>query len=308
MHTEQVLQFLKKRFPTISTVQFIGAGMFSQAFSFSTNQGDFIIRINQDDEDFRKDDYAHRHYASAALPVPKMVNIGQFSDSHYYAITQKCPGRTHNEMSITAANKILPGLFQTLHAIHSIDVSSRKKWGLLDTQGQGLFESWEAYLLSFYNQKFAFTWDFLYAETFLQRDVVEYLQQKIVDLLPYCAGKKHLVHGDFGFDNLVVSGKTITGVLDWAEAKYGDFLYDVAYLDFWSKDIRYGHRLKAWYRRQGHYVPHFEERIACYMLHIGLGSMAIDAITNNERGYIRTRERTLSVLKPGRRLPTDWTQ
>ena len=46
--------------------------------------------------------------------------------------------------------------------------------------------------------------------------------------------KPYLLHGDYGFDNVLVDQGKISGVLDWANAKYGDFLYDVAWLDFWS--------------------------------------------------------------------------
>ena len=46
----------------------------------------------------------------------------------------------------------------------------------------------------------------------------------------------------------------------------------------------------------------------CYMLNIGLGGMAIAAVQGDEKSYIRCRERTRSILKPGHRAASDWTQ
>ena len=127
-------------------------------------------------------------------------------------------------------------------------------------------------------------------------------------LLSYCPTERYLIHRDFGFDNVVADGARVTGVLDWAEFGYGDFLYDVAYLDYFSQNIPYG---ALWHERairQQRHVVHFEERMRCYMLNIGLHDMAIAATLDNERSYIRGHERTRSVLLPGRRAPTDWTQ
>lgn len=44
------------------------------------------------------------------------------------------------------------------------------------------------------------------------------------------------------------------------------------------------------------------------MLFIGLHSLVIAAIRNDERDYIRVRERMKSIFWPGRRAATDWTQ
>lgn len=185
----------------------------------------------------------------------------------------------------------------------------------MDRQERGQFASWPDYLRSFYNQKFAFTWSDLIKKTFLEKDVYEEEKDvyeesftKIQALLPYCPPEKYLVHGDFGFDNLLLDRQRVTAVLDWAEMRFGDFLYDVAYLDFWSKKIPYGDLWKISCETDGRPVPHFEERMVCYMLHIGLSSLATAAMTKDERAYIRARERMRSVLKPGRRSVTDWTQ
>jgi hygromycin-B 4-O-kinase len=306
---EMILALLKTLFADgVSSVSFIGAGMFSTAYSFCADRQPYILRFNKHEEDFLKDEYAYRRFASPRLPIPKLVRMGRFDEDTCFAVTERCEGSTLDKIDALTGRRVAPKLFEVLAELHGLDVSNVKGWGLMDARGEGRFESWEEYLLAFHNQKFAFTWPGLLAETFLERDVYEDLVERIERLIPYCSRQKYLVHGDFGFDNVTSDGRRITGVFDWAESRLGDFIYDVAYLDFWSKEIPYGDLWRDFARARGLDVPHFEERMVCYMLHIGLGGLAIAAITDDRRSYVRTRERTRSVLTPGRRSKSDWTQ
>jgi hygromycin-B 4-O-kinase len=289
-----VCQFLQEHFhKEVASVAFIGAGWFSQAFSFTAGGQGFIFRVNAYEEDFQKDAFAYHHFSSPVLPIPRVVRIGQFDDSRYYMITERCAGRNLNQMDTAAVRQIVPVLFETLDALHSVDVSGYTGWGLADTAGNGRFESWPAYLLSLYNQKFAFSWTELAAHTFLERDVYEAVLEGMKQLLPCCPPDKYLIHQDFGFKNVVFDGRRITGVLDWADYGLGDFVYDVAYPDYWSADIPYGALWRKYVASQGRDVPHFEERMRCYQLHMALHDMAVAALQGDEEDYIWSREHIL---------------
>jgi len=119
------------------------------------------------------------------LPIPRVIRIGQFDDSRYYMITERCAGRNLNQMDKAAVRQIVPRLFETLDALHNVDISGYSGWGLADAAGNGRFESWPAYLLSLYDQKFAFSWTELAARTFLERDVYAALYEEMKRLLPY---------------------------------------------------------------------------------------------------------------------------
>jgi hygromycin-B 4-O-kinase len=298
----QVGEFLQANFDKrVTTVSVIGAGMFSQAFSFMVDQQALIFRLNLSEEDFQKDAFAFQHFSAPTVPIPRVLRLGRFDDTRYFAITTRCPGQTLEAMDEGAVRTVVPKLFETMNAIHHTDVSGYKGWGLTDTTGTGRFASWTQYLLSFYDQKFAFTWPELIQQTFLEQEVYETFFKAMKHLLAYCAPEKYLVHGDFGFDNVLSDGQRITGVLDWADSRLGDFVYDLAYLDFWSRDIAYGALWQEYAAASGNRIPHFEERMRCYMLHIGLQGLAIAALTANKQSHVRIRERTRAVLQPGRR-------
>ncbi|MBD1846579.1 phosphotransferase [Cyanobacteria bacterium FACHB-63] len=106
------------------------------------------------------------------------------------------------------------------------------------------------------------------------------------------------MHGDFGFDNVMSDGQRVTGVLDWAESRLGDYVYDIAYLEFWSEDVCYKQQWQDWVRDQEIRLSlvNFEERLRCYMLHIGLEGLAIAAIQDDRADYAWIKARLQAIL------------
>lgn len=293
---EAVTQFLQLHFdPSIFDVVHIGAGMFSQAFVFKLAQEEFVIRLNPYEEDFLKDKFADQHFSNK-IPVPKMIACDRFDQNYYFAITETCPGRTLNVLEEQIVLEILPNLFEALLALHTFDTSSYTGWGLTNANGHGRFASWEEYLLSFYNQKFAFTWEELFDRTCMEQEVYEKYLSTLQHYLPFCVTDKYWIHGDFGFDNVMSHGKQITGVLDWAESRLGDFVYDIAYLEFWSKKIPYKKLWLEWAKCQRLSIANFKERMWCYGIHIGLSSLAIAAIQGDIGDYNQIKVRLESLV------------
>lgn len=297
--TALVAHFLQSQFDrSVSDVSLLGSGMFSQAFSFMLARQPFIIRLNAYQEDFQKDAFAHQHFSSSELPIPRMIQSGRFNELYYFAITERCTGMTLNDMEPQEIEQVLPKLFDTLLAIHTLDSSDYLGWGLTDASGQGRFASWQAYLLSFYNQKFPFTWKQLIQDTFMEQEIYDKALAMILKDLEFCFADKYWVHGDFGFDNVMSDGQQITGVLDWAELLLGDYVYDIAYLEFWSEDVCYKQQWQNWVKDREIDLSrcYFEERLRCYMLHIGLKGLAIAAIRNDPEDYVQVRARIQQIL------------
>jgi hygromycin-B 4-O-kinase len=291
-----ITNFLHFQFNSeVSEVALIGTGMFSQAFSFRLGTQEYVIRLNSYKEDFLKDAFADRHFASV-LPIPKMIFCGQLNQDYYFAITERCMGRTLGSLAKHSICQILPSLFDSLYALHFLDTSQYSGWGLTDTSGYGLFASWEEYLRSFYNQKFSFMWKDLFEGSCMERSVYERYFSVIEENLPYCPPQKYWVHGDFGYDNVMSEGMWITGILDWAELRLGDFIYDIAYLEFWSKDVPYKVHWQEWAASRELEFDKFEQRMQCYLAHIGLASLAIASIHNNYHDYNLVKSRMQRLI------------
>ena len=288
---EYVKTFLRTRFNAhADNVVFIGEGWFSQAFAFDIEDQKLIVRLNEYEDDFLKDRFAKTHFP--AVPIPKVIQIGRFDEKRFFAITERCAGEALKESGSSIT--VTPSLFKTLDTLRQLDTAPYPHWGLTDARGSGRFGSWGDYLLSLHNQKFEYDWRTLIRNSFIERDLFQTYYDEMRRLVAYCPPEKYIVHGDYGFINIIADGDDVTGVLDWAEWKLGDFLYDVMYLDFWSDDIQYG---SLW--RAEHTTPHFVERMRCYTLHQGLGALAIAAVKKDEEMYTRVKDRMIKKLRDG---------
>ncbi len=287
-----VVSFLKENFDdSVENIEFLEGGEMSQAFSFNSKKGSCVIRINTNSDSFEKDIYAVENFTSKDLPVPEIIEIGKFDDKHYFAISKKAEGKTVNNFSEIEYQAIVPDLLSVLDSIHATDIRDKSGYGKLDIRGIGKFDSWKDFVLSV--GKYAYR-DNLFETSFLEKEVWEKIFNEIKRLSEYCTEDRSLVHGDYGSDNVVADNNKITGVLDWEESMYGDFLYDIAWLSFWSRKNDPQKKVENFYRAKK--IPNFEERLLCYKLRIGLGSLSFYAFSGQEDKYKSTKERTLSLL------------
>ncbi len=98
------------------------------------------------------------------------------------------------------------------------------------------------------------------------------------------------MHGDFGHDNLLIDDGTVSAVLDWGEARYGDPLHDVAWLNVWDVDIDYGQAVREHYATIGKTVPHYDERLELHTLAIVAGGLSFVAGRRSESEYRKHQE------------------
>lgn len=287
VNQEVVLSFLRKNFdPDISSVDFIKGGEMSQACAFSTPKNEFIIRINKDRHTYDKDKYAFDRFASANIPIPEILEIGKFNGNLFYAISKKAKGKTFDTLDKQTTVKLLPKLLNILDEIHNIKLEDGK-YGYWDGLGRAGINSWREFMLHR---------DDKLVNSHPEDDLIKKLHQSIQDLGQYLPEDRYLVHGDFGFNNLITDGEIITGVLDWGESVYGDFIYDVAWLTFWPSEIDFAEVFKKHYQERGKEVEHFEGRLRCYQLQIGLGSLGFFAKSEQKDAYNWTKDRLIKML------------
>ena len=276
----------------------LAGGEFSRAFAFTVDDQAYVVRVSpfaHAAEAFAKDAYAGRHFASPALPIPRVVTIGRCADGHF-AISERVAGRRLDELSPAERRALLPATLDTFAAIAQADVSASRGYGAWDADGHGRAASWHDFLAAIIeNQTDGFyqDWHALFGTSFLERDVYEAVYRRMLQLAAYCPAERALLHCDYHFDNVLADGRRITGVIDWGNACYGDPLYDVAWLGWWF--VKEGNLEAATLLRRRHAAaPHFAERIACYECHLGLDDLRFYARTGRRRQYDWTRDRLLA--------------
>jgi hygromycin-B 4-O-kinase len=294
---ERILSFIEKYFnQSIIDLVFIEDGEGSQAFSFSIKNKKYIIRANTRDNAFKHDDYAYKNFQSTHVPIPKIIEIGKLDNKHYFALSEKVEGKKIDAFSEEEQVIIKPKLLKTLDTIHSTDISSTEGYGGWDSVGNGRYESWNLFLKSLKKWIEPKDAPSLFETTILEKEVWRKVYNEILGLIQYCPEDRYLVHGDYGFDNVFSDGENITGVIDWGEAKYGDFMYDCAWLSYWSKKHYFRDILKEYFTKRQLDIPHFDERMRCYELHIGLGALSFYANSHQDAKYHWNKKRLLSLL------------
>jgi hygromycin-B 4-O-kinase len=295
----RVRAVLRERFAgEVADLRPLAGGEFSRAFGFVVDDRAYVVRVSSFPhaaEAFAKDEYAWRHFASPALPIPRVVAVGQSADDHF-AISERVPGRRLAELSADARRALLPTTLDTFDAIARADVGASRGYGVWDADGRGRAASWHEFLADVIENRtegFYRDWHALFGTSFLEREVYEVVYRRMLQLAAYCPEDRALLHCDYHFDNVLTDGQCITGVIDWGNACYGDRLYDVAWVGWvFLKDGDLD--AKTLLRERHGAAPHFAERIACYECRLGLDDLRVFARTGRREQYEWTRDRLLT--------------
>jgi len=298
----RVRELLREHVSTeLGEVQQLTGGFFSRAYAVTAGGDDYVVRLNNAAhaaEGFAKDAYAFQHFASASLPIPRTFAIGVSGDDAF-SISQRMPGRMLEACSPEERRRALPALLDTLDVIGQADVSASRGYGDWSIDGNGRHLSWHGYLTAIVENDedgYYANWHAMYENSFLERDVYEVVYRRMLELLPHCPEERGLIHNDYWFMNVLAEGERISGVIDWANALYGDPLYDVARLSWGSaaEGWWYADGAELLRARYGH-LPDYDERITCYACHIGLDDLRFYVQTDNRTQYEFFRDRLLAL-------------
>ena len=303
----QAHALLRERFAgDAGGLEALPGGEFSQAFAFVAGGRPYVLRLNaavHAAEGFANDDYAARHFASPTLPIPRVVATGALANGHF-AISERAAGRRLTEYDPAERRALLPALLDTLDAIGRADVQSSRGYGPWGSDGNGQFARWRDYLAAInenedggYNRD----WHALFRDSFLERELYDTVYRRMLRLAAHCPEERGLIHNDYWFMNILgeigPACARISGVIDWADALYGDPLYEIARLA-WGADY------PGWWYADGAALlqarygtaPGYTDRIACYECHLALGDLRFYAKTGRREEYDWARGRLMARM------------
>jgi len=284
----EVQNFLQRKISaTTSDVEFLSGGEVSQAYGYSRENKQFVIRFNPDDFGFKKDLFSYKNFSSPRIPIPKVHRIGKYSKNLWFSISARVSGNSLDSYCIKTQKNLLPKTLRILNAIHESDVTITEGYGEWDTEGKGDFLNWKLYIKSFIEGKEDnewINWPKIIATTFFEKDLYDFISERVNKLVRHCPEERYLLHGDYSFDNIGSDGSKITGIFDWADSMYGDFLFDVARLDLFMEDVDIKSIYLKLFPEKKKQVK-FNERWDCYMLIVYLDALGFYAKTNQKEKY-----------------------
>lgn len=295
---EQVLTALSQYFSApITSLMPVEGGQVMRTFAFRMGEQDYIVRFNHDNmltSNLPKEGYIAHKLASSPVPMPPVLYTGRLDELHF-VISPKVPGQMVESLTGQEVEQLMPEIMRILDAIHHVDVSETQGYGVFDYQEMSAVASWRGSLAIIAKEEderdYFGKWYHLFKDTFLERDLFKEIYRKMRDLLDFCPTERFLVHGNYSLRNILTDHGTITAVLDWVDAKYGDFVFDIAGLDFWYPWLRVRERFQRYYQDQQVVVPAYGQRMLCYQYYIFLSAIRFYAKAGDEQAYRWVKQR-----------------
>lgn len=250
----------------------LSPGEESRAYLLFEDSREYILRVNRSKFGFEKDTFAYEHFHSASLPIPAVIAIGDLHSTHFFCITERIAGTTLQDLSEEEVRDTLQPTAKVMQHIRECDISMTRGFGPLDQHGIGSHSSWRDFLRSPVREEWAEISNLVCSAT------IQSALEKLLSLSEDAEDFRNLVHGDFGSNNVLSDGRSITGVIDWSEAMIGDPLYDVANIFFWRTWLNCMDLLASFLEDALVLDLSARRRLLCYQLHIGLREVYESAI------------------------------
>lgn len=283
----------------VEELEAVQSGNIKSLYFYKYRGRDYVIRFSREDKEFKIQNYLYTVLKRRNVPVVEVINIGKYKDL-YYSISPKIQGVSLNTIDSVQLQSILPELVKTLYEIHSTDINQTKGYGWLEQEGNGPYSTWREHLEKHFQkeqQGFWSNWYDLFKESFLDYHTFYALYQEMLDLSKYCEGSRYLVHGDFHFGNILTDKERVTGIIDWGNVMYGDFLFDIATIHMQFPQFQIPNLYKEHYKSQSIQVKNFDERFLCVSLCKGLDSLRFSAKLGRQASYNSILNYLISLVR-----------
>lgn len=301
---EQAESFLKDHLGQgVSGVEPIGKGLWSQAFYFDRGGADYVVRFGNEAEPYEKDRLATK-YSSEKLPIPNITETGTVA-GHYFAISERRTGAMIDDMSGEEIAALTPALLDMLNALRIANVSASTGYGHWNAVEAGQYATWRDFLLAVGDDEHESKihgWRTSLEASPQGANFFDSMAEELRALSVSTYEGRHLVHTDLLHFNVLAKDKKITAVIDWGNAMYGDFLYDLANFTFWSplhsaiQKIDWRAGAKEYFGVVGAEIGNFDDRLRACELHVGLAGMAWNAHTKNWQELEATTRRIAELF------------
>jgi hygromycin-B 4-O-kinase len=306
LNQREVQAFIDDRFgDRAGEVTRLSGGDWSQAYALTLDDTQAVARFGTHGEDYKKDRVA-AGWASDALPIPKVLELVE-TPFGFFALSERVRGDFLDELGREQIKTVLPSLFRTMDAIHGIDVSATEGYGNWTSDGHGPQRTWREALLHKFEDDppghRTHGWRAaLEGSPGGTRDFDAALKalQQLAERVP---SERHIIHNDLLNHNVLIQGDEISAVLDWGNSRYGDHLYDAAWLLYcqprytsWPELDLAGELQRHW-EASGSVPDEVEARLLCYQIHVGLDAQSYAAYKGNWDQLRLNTEQTMKLVE-----------
>ncbi|HEV2527410.1 MAG TPA: phosphotransferase [Thermomicrobiales bacterium] len=260
----------------VTAVRPLAGGMVARGFRVHAGADAVVVRVQPGlPGAFDADWGVMPLLAGSAIPVPDLLGAG-VTDGAGWTVTRFAPGTPADALDAAALGEVFPEMLSILAAIHQVDPGSTTGYGILGADGNGQSASWRQSHLDQFDPArpgYWHDWRRRLADSPMDWATFDEWHGRLPDLLARCPETRALVHGDYGYNNLLVHEGRVSAVIDWSIARWGDPLYDVAWLSAFPMPIDPRPALDAAFGHYGENAADYARRVATYRAIVYLDTM-----------------------------------
>lgn len=273
-------------------------GEVNEVYDVSTNRGSVIVRISRlGRSSFETEEKIIRLVSLAGVPAPKVLLIDDSPDSGQdltFCIEEKIEGQQLKDLmrfrDKDSLRKLLGESAKILSIIHQIPVN---KFGPINSEKY--FETWADFVYQFepkrnkivkVGKKIGLASNDIDRAFKIQSDHRNLFQLE----------NPMLLHGDFSPKHILVKDNGITGVIDFEDAKGGDPIRDIAWLDFFYHNAFPIEWFTDGYTNRELFDKNFDIKMKLYKLNLGLDLVNYFSDEKNLPGMLYAKGRLTAEL------------
>ncbi|MEC0242726.1 aminoglycoside phosphotransferase family protein [Paenibacillus dokdonensis] len=298
----EVKAVLRKHFSSdVTAITPLEGGNISAVFSFTFFDKEYIIKFCDLAEGFETNKFISNLLSSQGIPFARCMVLGNFKSLNYL-ISEKIAGQILNSFSYEQQHRMLPEVLQILTRMNKVKLEATKGYGMINSSGNGTYNSWREHIIATNAEEQADSfwegWHSLFKTTCLEKDVFDECYNRLLAYSIYNEPHRHFIHGDFHQYNILSDGQRITGVID-SNGKYGDFLIDLATLDWHIKthlNLDVVQIYLNYQQEMGIEIPNFKERFIGAKYYNGLIGLRFYSKMEWNDSYYELRDELLSLI------------
>lgn len=282
----------------VTGVTLLKGGNLSTVFSFSMSDKEYVIKFSDLAGSFETERFIATLLSSQGIPFPLCLGLGNFKSLNYL-ISEKIGGHNLASCSLEQQRHMLPELIQILTRMNHVELGKTTGYGMINSNGNGAYNSWKEYVIASNAEDQAGTfwegWYSLFETSCLEKDVFDECYHRLLAYCTYSEPHRYFIHGDFHQWNILSDGQRITGIID-SNCKYGDFLVDLATLDWHMKKLDVIQEYQNYQQQTGIVIPDFKERLIGARYYNGLIGLRFYAKMGWNDAYLQLRNELLSLV------------
>ncbi len=281
----------------VSGITQLKGGNLSSVFSFSFSQKEYVIKFSDLNGVYETERFIATLLSSQGIPFPSCLGLGNFQSLNYL-ISEKISGHNLASCSPEQQRSMRSELVQILTRMNHVDLGGTNGYGKIDSYGNGAHNTWKEHVISSFAEDTAGSfwdgWYSLFETSCLEKDVFDECYNRLLAYSNYNEPHRYFIHGDFHQWNILSDGQCITGIID-SNGKYGDFLVDLAILDWHMKELDVIQEYQKYQQQTGTTIPNFKERIMGAKYYNGLIGLRFYAKMGWNETYQQLRDELLNL-------------